>query len=144
MADEIVRQWFAAKESILPYDFFDMDLVEEEKRDGKPYCWWCYPCPCGGKDHRACQRFCEDGDSWVPSLVVTCFVTQKQWLIMPVPVADIIKKEEESFLKILKAAPKICRKVFKKMGVSEETFFFLQDTHGIPKEIAEQLALGET
>jgi len=135
--------WMAAKEGILNESDLS-PIFGHETFKGVSYAQ--YECPCGG-DHVATRPFIVDhstigGGFW--SEVLTCYQTNppKQWAIR-VPstttIAGIIRAEEEKYLALIKAAPKTVIKVVRKMGRTDEAFAFLNDTHGIDRETAENI-----
>jgi len=98
----------------------------------------CYDCPCGD-DHYAMRFYYEEGFEKTLSEVLNCFENNKQWLIKKPNVAEIIRKEEEAYLKLLEESKSIIEKITMKMGKSKETLHFLWDTHGIHKDITEDI-----
>lgn len=104
-----------------------------------------YECPCGG-DHAAWRPWVkEDGEKYVGCLgpILTCFVTDRQWLIRAVDVGSIILAEEVAYINLLGRAPAIVQKVVAKRGWSEETRAFLADTHGIEAELSQSIVEGK-
>lgn len=138
---EIQQRWLAAKSGILrPLREEDLPLASDETKETSAGRWLCYICPCGGTDHVALRKVIYEGQTNIGLAdILNCFVTRQQWVIC-VNSSAVIKNEEERFLRMLKNAGTTCRKVFKKMGVVDAAFFFLKDTHGIDREIAEMFA----
>lgn len=94
-------------------------------------------CPCGGSDHVATIPMIPAGYAESEGDFLTCFETERQWFIRRRPVADIIRDEEVKYLNLLAKSESVCRKAFKRLGVTDAAYHFLKDTHGIDKEIAE-------
>lgn len=107
-----------------------MTLEEIKKKWSFTVMW--HNCPCGGDDHYASRSFFPDGGSQTLSPILNCYITEQQWLIKDKSVQDIIKEEEDKYLKLLKNSEVIIEKVTKKLGKNAETLHFLWDTHGIP------------
>lgn len=133
--DEIKRRFFESKAGVL--DEPDLRPAGRTEVRGRPYL--LYDCPCGGTDHVAMRAFEDDGFSRFPADILNCFVNRLQWLIRPVDVAGTIRREEEKYLDLIRRAPAIVAKVVARRGWSEETLAFLEDTHGIDRELAESV-----
>ena len=128
-----LQRWLASKVAIIS----ETDLIMADIK--MPHERLYYLCPCGGVDHYAARVYVEGGVSAYLSSVLSCYESGKQWAISPVRVSDVIKKEEEKFLKLLDRAQELVPKVIKKRGYSSETLFFLKDTHGIDEELSEEI-----
>ena len=101
--------------------------------------WRWYVCPCGSDEHYAGRPMVSEGLSQSPGRWLTCFKTELQWFVRRTDVEGVIREEEEAYLRLLDAAPAIVAKVVKKRGCSEETIAFLEDTHGIDRDISEEI-----
>lgn len=134
--DELTTAWFAAKE---PRRLEESDLVRRGAATVRGRTYLLYDCPCGGDGHDAMRGFEEGGLSRWPSAVINCFVTGRQWLVRPVDVAAVIKDEEGQYLRLLERAPAIVNKAVKRLGLTEATFAFLKDTHGLDRDIVEEV-----
>lgn len=136
----IKKRWCESKEGILEESDIGV-VIKKEHFQGRE--WYFYKCPCRGDDHLAMRTFIEEGFSRHLSPVLNCFFTRKQWLVRPVDVAKVIKDEEEKYLKLIEKAPALVKKIVAKRGWSDETAFFLEDTHGIDRELAQSIIDGE-
>ena len=129
--EEIKQRFFAAKAGVLDYEQL-IRHCEDEEVGGV----W-FSCPCGSDNHLALIRWL--GLSRCLSNVLTCFVTDQQWLVRmpegPDP-AGIVKGEEEKYLRLLERAPAIVEKAVCERGWSAETLAYLHDTHGIDLDTA--------
>lgn len=131
--DEIYQCWLDHFEGIL-------DEVHEIKLEyfmGQNVVW--YKCPCDEEDHAAARFYYPDGLSQTLSPVLTCFLSNKQWLVKDRPVADIIRDEELAYLKLLERSESIINKVVKQLGKNDETLCYLWQTYGIAEEITKDL-----
>ena len=131
MNHTIYDQWSARFTGVIDRHDIKVMLREDDR-------WWSV-CPCGEDDHYASNALVTEGFCRFPCDILNCYITGKQWLIRPVDVAGIIRKEEEAYIKLIKSAPNIVSKIVGKRGVSDETFAFLKDTHGIDRELAEEI-----
>lgn len=136
-ATALYDQWRAAKSGVI--DECDLVFIGED-RDGPGGRW--FECPCGGEDHAARIPWVFEGFGRSLGVVLTCYITGQQWLIRRPNVADLIRAEEESYIKLLQKAPGIVRQVIRNRGWSEETKEFLLDTHGIDPEISQEIVNG--
>lgn len=130
----IVDAWIKDKTRI---DVRELKPVGDEKENSE---WYECPCGCGNLAYR--PRIIEWQTFVGMADILTCFRTDgsvRQWFIVT-DVAGIIRGEEQRYLDLLNRADPICTKAFRKRGVSEETYAFLKDTHGIDREIAEGFA----
>jgi|GEM_PF-2711349 len=134
--EEIKKAWFKAKIGFV--DESDLRLIKSEVFDDR-ICMF-YKCPCGS-DHYAMRFMVQEGYSQYPSCILNCFVNNHQWGIKVADVAAIIKEEEEKYLRLIERAPKIIKKVIAQRGMSEETLFFLENTHGIDREMVSIIEL---
>jgi hypothetical protein len=73
-----------------------------------------------------------------PAGVLNCFEHGHQWLIVT-NVDEQIYDEEVKYLALLKGAEKIVARVIRKRGITDDAFVFLKDTHGIVREVAEDI-----
>lgn len=128
----LCQKWLAAKEGILK----DQNLVYVSSDDSGVW----YRCPCGG-EHAARRFWHAEGYSKSLSPILTCFITQTQWLVTTETPADVIKTEEEKYFALLAKAHPLVSKVIGKMGTGEDAITFLHDTHGIPRDIT-QMVIG--
>lgn len=117
-----VLEWNAARETGRGRDQFGRSIV-------------MYACPCGKPDHDAYRVFITSE----LSPVLNCLETGQQWMVKAIPVADIIRVEEDNYAKLLDRAFTLVPKVIAKRGYSPETLEFLRDTHGIPNDIVEDI-----
>lgn len=131
-------QWYAHFVGVLPRSKLQPRYTGEiASRRGL----WA-ACPCGGTDHHAWVPWEMGDDTYNPlgqrlGSVLTCFSTGQQWLLETV--AHTVRLEELSYLILVAQAHKIVTRVVKKRGWSEETIKFLKDTHGIDRELAEEI-----
>ena len=139
--DDIKESWFSSKIPSLEENQLNFVSVIRSE-DGKE--WRAYDCPCGGKDHCATRPMAQDGYSQYPSDILTCYINNRQWLVRPVNVVAVIREEEEKYLKLVAKASRIVRKIVKKRGLSEDTLLFLKDTHGIDRELVQEILDGNT
>lgn len=131
-ASSFYRRWFDHFAGVV--DAGELEVISAGELDGREGTWLA--CPCGDETHYAWRPLEDFGLSLSPADVVTGFVCGRQWLVRT-DVAGMIRKEEESYISLLRRAPKIVRKVLMKMGETEEAFSFLHDTHGIDRETVE-------
>ncbi len=136
---ELTAKWFSHFTAIL--DSSEVreasELTDEQKRLNRESGYRWYDCPCGGADHLATRRYFSEGFGYTLSPVLTCFVTDRQWLVRPADVEAIIRAEEEAYLRVLEKSGPIVKKTIRKMGNCPETWAFLKDTYGIDKEMVE-------
>ena len=128
---EIKDKWFAGKE-VLEENYLSHGMRINQ------HCY--YKCPCGADDHCASRAIVDYTENQGSSLscVLHCHITGRQWLIRPKDIVDIIRREEEAYIKLTEKAPAIVKKVITKRGWSYETRKFLFDTHGIDEELANE------
>jgi len=114
-----------------------------------------YVCPCGETDHYATRTQCKDsqvGDDF--SDVLHCREHKKQWFVGNLRmvkdkfdnvkyVQEIIRSEEEIYLKLLENAPKTIAKFMRKYKISDpkdlsgELLAILRHTHGLDPSVVE-------
>lgn len=135
---DVCRQWLAAKSGVV--DESDLIFVREERRLGDGGRW--YKCQCGIAGHVAFIPWDFDGLNRRLGDVMTCFVTEKQWLIHRANVCNTIRDEEVNYIELLKNAPKVTAKAISRRGWSDETKAFLADTHGIDQEVSQAIVDG--
>lgn len=135
--EEIRAAFFRSKAGFLE----EKDLRYCETRERHPGSWLCYICPCGSVEHYAVRSIISDPDAYssYPSPVLNCFETGQQWLVRPVNVQEVIREEEERYIQLLERAPAQLKKVVARRGWSEATIAYLKDTHGIERELAEEI-----
>ena len=131
--EEIKRRWFEAKEGIIPLS--DLQQVKHVGDILHRY----YICPCGSEDHYGSRPYDPGALLDEYGCVLTCYDKNKQWLIKKTDIQQMIRTEEEHYIKLLEKAPSVVKKVIAKRGWSEETKAFLLDTHGIDPELAESI-----
>jgi hypothetical protein len=137
--DTIYNRWYESKSGVI--DLHDLNIVKYKNDDPDFMGHWC-DCPCGSDEHWAwLPWYTRDGDIYPKhGDVLTCFVTDKQWLIRQPDVAGRIFAEEKKYIELLTTASALVEKVVKKRGWSEETKLFLKETHGIPMDISQDIA----
>lgn len=141
--DDIYIKWKNHFSDVLLYS--DLQTREPYVSNINLECIWC-ECPSCGNSSDHFASYCIPPDRYYDCGILTCYVSNQQWLIKPrviprgeIEIQKIILEEETKFLDLLQKSEKIVQKITKKKGKSEETIKYLFDTHGIPEDVVRDI-----
>lgn len=122
----LIDRWLAMDEVEGPLDVAGVML-----RDGLPHGYWV-SCPCGATDHYGWQPLVQEGLSTSPAEFVTCFTFDRQYRVVTPSVTDVIRGEEETYLRnITKWGEKLSKAWGGWLGTGDEFVEFMHGTHGV-------------